>query len=400
MVIVINNEMAYLLGMITGNGEIQRGVTTTTITIEVPHKKLETEFQKEVGIYVKASITDIREILEPLMGTSLKFIQNTNVSILSFTKPNEDYLMREIMGYIGNANGFMGIMQNKELWATSTRFLNDKNEYIEGLLLAQKIAGDYSKTCADKEKKFLNSFQRMIQDRIDKGCNQDIYSISFCECGDLLSQWRGYGKQGGVSLGFDLTYYEMEYDGQKALGIYNFMDRFHYENSSDEKKEADEFMPSDGEFMIKLWKVIYEEKEQRRILDDLINVGIEAVRQEMCWGGEERLVEDILYSLDYLLPIFKNKSFEEEKEVRYVWRNDGSRKIYFRERNRMIVPYIRCMVRDCNCRELEKFPIKDIIVGPQAKQQELIDGVKYFLQYNGYEYLIDKVRGSEIPYRE
>ena len=134
-------------------------------------------------------------------------------------------------------NGFMGIMQNKELWATSTRFLNDKNEYIEGLLLAQKIAGDYSKTCADKEKKFLNSFQRMIQDRIDKGCNQDIYSISFCECGDLLSQWRGYGKQGGVSLGFDLTYYEMEYDGQKALGIYNFMDRFHYENSSDEKKK-------------------------------------------------------------------------------------------------------------------------------------------------------------------
>ena len=101
--IVINNEMAYLLGMITGNGEIQRGTTSTTITIELPHKKLKTEFQKEVGVYVKASITDIREILEPLMGTSLKFIQNTNVSMLSFTKPNEDYLMREIMVYIGNA---------------------------------------------------------------------------------------------------------------------------------------------------------------------------------------------------------------------------------------------------------------------------------------------------------
>lgn len=29
----MNNEMAYLLGMITGNGEIQRGSIDTTIVI-------------------------------------------------------------------------------------------------------------------------------------------------------------------------------------------------------------------------------------------------------------------------------------------------------------------------------------------------------------------------------
>lgn len=29
----MNTEMAYLLGMITGNGEIQRGMTATTISI-------------------------------------------------------------------------------------------------------------------------------------------------------------------------------------------------------------------------------------------------------------------------------------------------------------------------------------------------------------------------------
>ena len=76
----MNNEMAYLLGMITGNGEVQRGATETTIVVEIPHKKLETEFQKDVGIYVKASLTDIREILEPLLGTGLTFTQNANVS--------------------------------------------------------------------------------------------------------------------------------------------------------------------------------------------------------------------------------------------------------------------------------------------------------------------------------
>ena len=39
----MNNEMAYLLGMITGNGEIQRGASETTKVKENPHKTLETE---------------------------------------------------------------------------------------------------------------------------------------------------------------------------------------------------------------------------------------------------------------------------------------------------------------------------------------------------------------------
>lgn len=125
----MNNEMAYLLGMITGNGEIQRGTTATTISIDLPHKKLETEFQKDVGIYVKASITDIRQILEPLLGTSLKFIQNPNVSMLSFTKSNEDYLMREIMRYIGNATSADTIRISPEVFNFTT---DERRQFVKG----------------------------------------------------------------------------------------------------------------------------------------------------------------------------------------------------------------------------------------------------------------------------
>lgn len=125
----MNNEMAYLLGMITGNGEVQRGVTSTTILIEVPHKKLKTEFQREVGIYVKASITDIRQILEPLLGTALKFIQNPNISILSFTKPNEDYLTREIMRYIGHASSADTIRISPEVFAFSR---DERKQFVKG----------------------------------------------------------------------------------------------------------------------------------------------------------------------------------------------------------------------------------------------------------------------------
>ena len=128
----MNTEMAYLLGMITGNSEIQRGPLTTTISIDIPHKKMETEFQKDVAIYVKASITDIRTILEPLLGASLKFIQNPKISILSFIKPNEDYLVREIMRYIGYASSSNNIRISPEVYNFT---FDERKQFKKGLLM-------------------------------------------------------------------------------------------------------------------------------------------------------------------------------------------------------------------------------------------------------------------------
>lgn len=125
----MNNEMAYLLGMITGNGEVQRSATETTVAIEIPHKKLETEFEKDVKIYVKASVTDIREKLEPLLGAGLSFTQNPKVSIISFRKPNEDYLMREILRYIGSATSHENIRISSEVYGFSE---DERKEFIKG----------------------------------------------------------------------------------------------------------------------------------------------------------------------------------------------------------------------------------------------------------------------------
>lgn len=125
----MNNEMAYLLGMITGNGEIQRGASETTIVIEIPHKKLETEFQKDVGIYVKASVTDIREIIEPLVGTGLTFNQHANVSFISFRKPNEDYLMREILRYTGAATSHDNVRISPEVFSFT---VDERKQFIKG----------------------------------------------------------------------------------------------------------------------------------------------------------------------------------------------------------------------------------------------------------------------------
>lgn len=125
----MNNEMAYLLGMITGNGEIQRGLNETTVVVEIPHKKLETEFEKDVSIYVKASITDIREVIEPLVGTGLRFSQNANVSYISFTKVNEDYLMREIIRYMDRATSHNNVRIAAEVFDFTS---DERKQFIKG----------------------------------------------------------------------------------------------------------------------------------------------------------------------------------------------------------------------------------------------------------------------------
>lgn len=125
----MNREMSYLLGMICGNGEIKRGTTETTISIEIPHKKLETENDQDVRIYVRASITDIRTIIEPLIGTGLNFTQQDNYSIISFTKRNDEYIMREVLRYIGKAVSHENIKINNDIfWFTH----DEKISFLRG----------------------------------------------------------------------------------------------------------------------------------------------------------------------------------------------------------------------------------------------------------------------------
>ena len=104
----MNTEMAYLLGMILGNGEIQRDNNETRITIDIPHKNLYTDDLKDVKVYVKASTVDIRSIVEPLIGYNLTVTQNAHSTIMTFTKPNDEYITREILRFIGSGRPSSG----------------------------------------------------------------------------------------------------------------------------------------------------------------------------------------------------------------------------------------------------------------------------------------------------
>lgn len=126
----MNNQMAYLIGMILGNGEVQRDSRNTTITIEIPHKNLKDDEGLEVSVYVKSSLADIRGIIEPLLGHSLPISQTKTATRISFTKPNEDYTMREILRFIGKGIRHSTMTMDDELFKMTT---DEKKELLRGV---------------------------------------------------------------------------------------------------------------------------------------------------------------------------------------------------------------------------------------------------------------------------
>ena len=126
----MNTQMAYLIGMILGNGEVQRKPDATTITIELPHKNLIDDEGREVAVYVKSSLADIRGVIEPLIGHSLPISETKKATQFSFTKPNEDYTMREILRFIGNGVHHSTMTMNNELFGMTT---DEKKELLRGM---------------------------------------------------------------------------------------------------------------------------------------------------------------------------------------------------------------------------------------------------------------------------
>lgn len=126
----MNTEMAYLLGMILGNGEIQQDAKQTTITIDIPYKNLYTDDLKEVAVYVKASIVDIRSAIEPLIGYALTVTESKHSTKMSFTKPNEEYVIREILRLINGGRHHSTMRMHPELFSITT---DQKKALLQGI---------------------------------------------------------------------------------------------------------------------------------------------------------------------------------------------------------------------------------------------------------------------------
>jgi len=124
-----NPELSYLLGMICGNGNIARGNNQTDVLIELPHKTLISEGM-DARLSVRASLNDIRDAIEPLIGARINTIQQKQRTTLKFTKNNEDFLIREINRHYQNLYSCRHFRIPRDIMTSSTDI---KREFMIGL---------------------------------------------------------------------------------------------------------------------------------------------------------------------------------------------------------------------------------------------------------------------------
>jgi hypothetical protein len=105
-----------------------------------------------------------------------------------------------------SAAGLLGILESQTLFATDARFLNDEKEieYARPHVLEMLIEEEGLASASGNARRARGL--RQCIEHIDAELPKSrVYTVCFCEKGNLLSQWRSYGANQGYALGFDLT---------------------------------------------------------------------------------------------------------------------------------------------------------------------------------------------------
>jgi hypothetical protein len=200
------------------------------------------------------------------------------------------------------AEGFKSILEGREFWATHVAHLNDSSELEYGLNL---LHSRLDVLANDRQNKYVNAFIDAAHEQFhfSVGLLFAAYVVCFCENGNLLSQWRGYGSGGGgYSIGLSP-----------------------HRTSADRLDGEARVLDDHG--LLHLRQVIYDESEQKSLLDDLLAGLVPILERHGPVMHPERFREEIVeyavmrmqMALADLLPCFKNPSFEEEQEWRYVY---------------------------------------------------------------------------------
>lgn len=292
-------------------------------------------------------------------------------------------------------DGFMSIMQNRDFWISNIHYMNDSQEFENGKSICKKVI---KKQMENETAEFQPFFDRLLQicdENASTGFNRihnrDIFALSFCGDGDILTQWQFYGS-GGISIGFENKM--GSFDKPALMNEDQYIDEIYNQHVKPE-----EMLPHNERYL-DTHSIIYEDERKYQVFNAILNSGIQFLKRcgltvmDMCVDG----ISDALF---YYFALMKDPHFSHENERRFLYYiNQDDSRIHFRRRGNILLPYIKMKILDVNCRPHKVFPVSDIVIAPGSQQEYVADSVKYFLNKSGYEYLVDKVRLSKIPYRE
>ncbi len=267
--------------------------------------------------------------------------------------------------YYTTTQTMQSILSNGDIFATNIRYLNDSEEYLNGVQEIYRLLQDYNLLKKWKEQRdeaklndcdpediFNEELLEKNKELLEK--KFELYSISFCEKNDLLSQWAIYARESGVSIKL------------------NFEERV-YSFSAKKVK-----LGNDGK-ICELWKstpkeVLYFTKESME--GDVYNKTSIKIFDRLFIGEEAQdLMELINITWREVSAFVKRYDFKQEAEYRLLFDPERTAfypKIEYRVDNKVLKPYI-----DVFCEN--GWPIWEIMVGPGFNQDIVFESVKHFL---------------------
>jgi hypothetical protein len=286
-----------------------------------------------------------------------------------------------VLHHYTDAFGVQGILSSKSLWATATQFSNDLSEIEYAVSIATEVIAEMW----GKRKK-MTPWEKMLAEHLVQLFNTPLHTfgqpfiVSFCEDGDLLSQWRGYGLGSGFSLAFSPLSQEHEI---KLL--------------------------SKNGFRTMLKKVVYDPEKQRARLRFLLSNLVRLVNgfsfgtssPEGAAAHTELSLVLVLEMTDWACTV-KHSAFAEEKEWRIITYPTGAtlvgvtpenyEGVFVRPTSKLLLPY---MILEPPPRR--RLPLIEVRCGPSQFQEQSARAMKILLQKHGYKSV--RVLLSGVPLR-
>ena len=297
------------------------------------------------------------------------------------------------------------------MYATSIRYLNDREEFNHGIGIAEQILQDITNGLGDDDslKEFLPEILKgFFEDGVLSPKKLNIFTASFTVNGDQLSQWRGYSNgSSGVSLGFDLRSFRPAPDlgtmVQFAPCVYQDGAKFEL------MREAISGFVDAAQA---LSKRVIDKDQVRASIEETMRSHPEMSFVEAARLSQEMLASQIVREINEaasgmaadllrLAGLLKHHSFEEEKEWRFVLPVTLSRlptqnPIKYRHRTNTLIPYQEFPLSAQHGDNIV-LPLTDVILGPGSEETTAIDAARAFLESEGVRNV--DLRYSEIPYR-
>lgn len=265
------------------------------------------------------------------------------------------------------ADGLVGILTSKRVWATDCRSLNDETESELGVIIARKIAR--GRVITSKEPR-LRRFYRTLNEYLRTEDPDRNFVFSLSSRADDLSQWRTYARDGrGFTIGFRTE--ALLANSKPSLNNYGFS------------------------------RVNYNARVHDKTIRELIEMfEAKVLSSERSGPALHDFADQAAVSLDWIISsnsvLFKHSSFQSEKEWRintYFDDEDRDSPVRVRSANDRLVPYmeLRLCGEDENC-----LPISRIGVGPGFRDKGIRFAVEKLCEQTKFE--VD-IYNADTPYR-